>query len=206
MTLVFLIDVIFAQGWPILCGVIFLLSAAIYFFLRDQSRRTTILRRIAGMTITLFLLRAVLLTYATYSLWSYTVPSKYLLPPYQPISYFLQYSFFHFFISFFLALALGFVVGGILFFLKFRRPDLLMPGDLALFVTGVLLVRWPMALLYIGALFLGGILLLLLQRYIIRGEEKFVFSVHILFWILPFLFFGNELIVFLGMSALVMPL
>ena len=188
------------------CGVIFLLSVAVYFFLRDESRKTMILRWIAGTAMTLFLLRALLLTYATYSLWSHTLPGKYLVPPYQPISYFLQYSFFHFFVSFFLALALGFVVGGILLFLNYLRPHLLIPGDLSLFLIGILLVRWPMALLYIGALFIGSFLLLLFQGYIIRGKEKVVFSMHILFWIPLFLFFGNQFVVFFGMSALVMPL
>ena len=160
----------------------------------------------AGMTVTLFLLRALLLTYATYSLWQAALPSKYLLPPYQPISYFLQYSMIHFFASFFLALGVGIIVCAVLFFLNSRRPHLLMPSDLALLLIGVLLVRWPLALVYTGALLMGGILLLVFQRYIIKESEEMVFGLHILFWIPPFLLLSNMLIGFFGLSALVMPL
>lgn len=186
--------------------VIFLLLAASYVFLHNTLKKAKIFRFIAGGTIALFLLRALLLTYATHSLWSRTLPSKYLLPPYQPISYFLRYSFIHFFASFFLTSAVGFTVALVLLILNHRRPHVLIPGDLALLLTGTLLVRWPLDLLYIGALFMGGILLLLIQRYIIRGTEKIVFSAHILFWVPVFFLFGNGVIVFFGLQSLVMPL
>lgn len=186
--------------------VIFLLSATIYFFLRDESKKTTMLRYAASMTITLFFLRAVLLTYATYSLWSHTSPSKYLLPPHQPISYFLQYSFIHFFASFLLTIGLGLVVCGILFFLNYRRHHLLLPGDIAILLIGMTLLQWPLDLIFIAALFTGGILLILLQCYIIRTEEQIIFGTHILFWVPVFLLFGNSLIKFFGLQALIMPL
>lgn len=186
--------------------VIFLLLVISCVLLRDTSKKTKIFRFIAAGTIALFLLRALLLTYATYSLWSNALPSKYLLPPYQPISYFLRYSFIHFFASFLLTCAVACVVGSVLLFLKFRRPHLLTPYDLSLLLTGTLLVRWPLDLLYIGALFIGGVLLILFQRYIIKKEEKITFSAHILFWVPVFLLFGNMLIVFFDLQPLIMPL
>lgn len=185
--------------------VIFLVSAAIYFSLHNGSRKTTIIRYAAGTTIALFSLRALLLTYATYSLWSRTLPSKYLLPPYQPISYFLQYSFIHFFASFLLSIGVGLAVCVTLLFLNYRRTHLLLPGDIALLLIGMTLAQWPIDLVYITALFIGGILLILLQRYIIRTEEQIIFGAHILVWMPVFLLFGNGLIVFLGLQALVMP-
>lgn len=186
--------------------VIFLLLTAIYVSLRDGLKKTTVLRYAAGITIALFFLRALLLTYATYSLWSSALPSVYLLPPHQPISYFLRYSFIHFFASFLLTSVIACVMGTILFFLHKRRPHLLVPGDLALLSTAVFLVQWPIDLLYIAALLTGGILLILLQRYIIRTEDQIVFGAHALFWVPIFLLFGKGLIVFFGLQTLVMPL
>lgn len=160
----------------------------------------------AGGIVILFLLRSILLTYATYALWSTALPSTYLLPPYQPISYFLHYSFIHFFASFLLTFAVGLTVGIILLFLNYRRPHLFMPGDLALLLIGMLLVQWPLVIFYVGAIFMGGMLLLIFRRYIIKGKETIVLAPHILFWIPLFLLLGNMLMVFFTLQPLAMPL
>lgn len=93
----------------------------------------------------------------------------------------------------------------ILFFLNKRRSHLLVPGDLALVFTAVFLTAWPLAILYLGALFTGAVLLILSQRYIMKKEEQIIFGAHVLFWILPFFLFGNNLITFFNLQTLVMP-
>ena len=49
---------------------------------------------------------------AQYLLWQSTEPSKYLLPPYTPVAYFLRYSLFHFFAPYIASL----VLAGIFYF------------------------------------------------------------------------------------------
>lgn len=159
-------------------------------------------------------LRSALNTVLTYVLWLTSgPPSSYLLPPYQPLSYFLRYSLTHYGMTFLLtALAAGSALGFLFLFRRFRKRHerlLWTPGQEYIFLSGAFLVRWPLVIPYI---FLGLMLAIgffAVRRYALGGSESspVVLNVMPFFAALtaPLLFFESYILSYLGLTALVMP-
>ncbi len=108
-------------------------------------------------------------SYSQYQIWSQNEPSKYLLPPYQSIHYFVLYMFTRFFAPYLISLAAAFLF---LFSAKklnkkygecFFEPEEPYFGALALFLTG-----WPGALFYFISLILIYLFLHLLSSVVSR--------------------------------------
>lgn len=139
-----------------------------------------------------------------YEAWSGNPQSKFLLPPHQPISYFLGYSMRHFFIWRWVA----FGIAAVLYLLADRfivRPSRgfkLNRNENFLIAFGVALAGWPYLLVYL-------VVLLLLYAVMLAGFMAFSRSASVRFPIvlpatvaLLIIPFGPAIIAALGLNVL----
>lgn len=78
-------------------SVIFLLViTTIFLFKVDEKKKNKYFLVALLSLITVFIAKSIFLTIAQYSIWSQHPLSKYLLPPYQKIDYFISYAFYSF--------------------------------------------------------------------------------------------------------------
>ena len=161
-------------------GVLLLLLGA-------QIMRPRLLLRIAGwgfmVSVFLTFFIAGHWTYQQYNLWQTTELSQLFLPPHQPISYFFQYAFTHFWIG----LLIAFIVSLIGFFgmkLLNRRfqERFFWPAEPWLFATALLLVGHPVWIYYSIALFAVA---LLLTTYHLLFTKNHVFKLSFYWLWLP---------------------
>ncbi len=73
-----------------------IVSTLIFFKEKNEERRKNYFTIVLLITALIFLIWSVILTIAQYYIWKNHPFSKYLLPPYQSIRYFFEYSYFHF--------------------------------------------------------------------------------------------------------------
>jgi hypothetical protein len=92
------------------------LISIVYFSKIREERKAEIYFVLCLISILFFVLWSTFLSYQQYILWSNHPVSKYLLPPYQKIDYFLNYVYFHYWRDFYYRL-LGILL--ILIFMKF---------------------------------------------------------------------------------------
>lgn len=116
------------------------------------------------------------LAYAQYHFWQLVSPSKYLLPPYQPISYFLQYVGWRLFAPYALSLAVGIAFALAARWYNRRRDNQFFYDEeywfmaMAIFLTG-----HPGWLLYLVALCAIMAIVLFFRLVILRKNEKLSF-------------------------------
>jgi len=117
------------------------------------------------------------LSYSQYKIWKYGTASdftKFLLPPYQSINYFIGYSLFHFFTAHLISLVFAFSFLKIAkyynkkFEERFFYPEEYYLGALAIFLSG-----FPGIFLYIISIFFASVLgsLILNKFSTLRGER-----------------------------------
>ena len=198
-------NIIGGKGWPYILEAIFFLLAAASFTL-FQKNRAAFFSYFACAVIALCVARAIAFTLLLHWLWSRSVPGKYFLPPYQPISYFVGYSFTHFYFSLLLALTATLGISFIFLFLKKYRNNTFQPGDIALYICCCMIIRWPLLLPYTIAVFASAALFLAINRYIIKGRHVVFLSRYFLFAAIPFIFFGNLMIQVFHLQSLLLPL
>lgn len=76
---------------------IFLLFLTIVYFSKiNEERKIRILKLILAIICFIYLTWSLFLTFLQYKIWQNDALSRYLLPPYQKINYFLSYAYFHF--------------------------------------------------------------------------------------------------------------
>ena len=92
-----------------------------------------------------------------YQVWSQNELSKFLLPPYQPIAYFLGYSFTHFFKNYLISLVIALLFLSAAVFLNKKFPEKFFEkeepylGAIAIFLVGhPLWIYYLIAILIIG--------------------------------------------------------
>lgn len=75
--------------------VLSLVLSIILIFFRNQDKKIWLIVFLIFFLFSLFF--SSLESYLQYKIWEYHPLSKFLLPPYQPISYFLSYAYYHFY-------------------------------------------------------------------------------------------------------------
>lgn len=129
--------------------VYFLFSAAILaLYLKRKSLPSVLIRLGTTVAVVFFVYLGFSKTLFTYVAWSQDEFSKHFLPPYAPISYFANYSFFRFCLGYLIAAAMALFIFGFLIFLKKKRPVLLDKEDASLAAFGALVSGWPGLLVY----------------------------------------------------------
>lgn len=160
---------------------------------------------------TTLILRAGLKMFFTYLVWSVKgTQGSYLLPPYQPISYFLGYSFTHFWATLLLTfLTVALLAGFFWYFGRLREtPErrLWGKGEEYIFLAGVFLVRWPLLIPYVFFSIVLAIIWSFVCNHILRKNQEFLNLVPFFtLLVLPLLYFQALIIKYLLLTSLLMP-
>ncbi|MGC8981413.1 MAG: hypothetical protein ACP5JU_00465 [Minisyncoccia bacterium] len=153
----------------------------LYFYLKHKKKYIplTIL-----IFLTIFFIHIFLLSYFQYKIWQNNPLSKFLLPPYTPISYFLSYSYHHFYKNFIWRIISGiFILSLILFLNKIFKNSLFYEEEYIIVPSVTLLVDFPFSFL----IFFSG-LSFLLFKHIISKEIYEKISIKD-YWIFISIFF-----------------
>ncbi|TSC78592.1 MAG: Uncharacterized protein G01um101433_153 [Parcubacteria group bacterium Gr01-1014_33] len=187
-----------------LAAIFFLLTLAYWKY--PQGAKKTRLSYFAVGIIALLLFRAVVLSILLYGAWKRNVPGKFLLPPYQPLGYFLGYAFTHFFASFVLSLASALVCAAVLKSFARTRENMFRPGEISLFISCAMLIRWPLMIPYTAAIFFSSALRAVSKTIILQRDARVIMGPMMLANAVPFVFFGTWILRLPIFQLLAMPL
>ena len=123
------------------------------------------------ISVVVFLFLGSYLSYQQYHLWKAGALSKYFLPPYQGISYFISYAFTNFFFKTLIALVAS-IIGlvGMRILNKKHGERFFEPVEYYLFASGILLVGHPWWTLYVALVF--AVALLAAVGYLLISRKK----------------------------------
>lgn len=144
-----------------------------------------------------FLFRG-LMTGLQYYVWQSSSFGHFLLPPYQPWGYFINYSFFHFWLYGLITLFIASALYLIFRLIGRRRPEVAADEDLGLLFIFSLLPGWPRSLAF-AVIFLSVLLLFSVVRTIQKKKETGIIWPLIISEAAAWLF-GNYLF-FIGFPA-----
>ncbi len=170
------------------------LTAILFYYLKYKDIKLKWVRSGIAITLLLFLITGAYCAFATYNLWKTDPVSRYLLPPYQEMSYFYKYSFFHFGLLNTITIAISLGWASFLFVLnKYSKERFLDRKEIWLGFFTALIAGWPGFIVY---LILSCAILLAIQLvnvFILRNENKVIISYTVILSSLAVLFFGEFL-------------
>jgi hypothetical protein len=144
----------------------------------------------------------IFLSVLQYLVWQNSSFAHFFLPPFTPITYFLKYSFFHFWLSGVLTL----ISGSLLFFVfkifKKYRHSAVNNQELSLIFLSGLILSWPKIIVFILFLFCFSFLFLIINLVI---KKKAIASIKwpVILALVASFFFGGYLINLLSLSVLI---
>ncbi len=200
-----LVNNIGGKGWLYILEAIFFLLVWVSLTILEKNRSRIFSYFVYGI-IVFSVMRAIIFTLLLYLFWSQSIPGKYFLPPYQPISYFIHYIFTHFYFSFLLALLTTGGISLIFLILKKYRKDAFQSGDIALYILCCMIIRWPLLLPYTFVVLAIAALFVIVNGYIIKGRREIFLYPFFLVTAIPFIFFGNVMIYIFHLQSLLLPL
>jgi hypothetical protein len=160
--------------------------------------------------IIFLVVRGVFQSVMTYVVWKSSEMGKYLLPPYQPVSYFLQYSGMHYAATFLLTTLFVIVFGFALWYAgkAIARGGLWKNGEEYIFLSGAFLVRWPLVIPYLFLGLLVALCISLAGHFLRRNASEIEISLALGYPLAAvlLLFFQEKVIHILSLAPLVMPL
>lgn len=126
-----------------------------------------------ALLIAFFALEKIYLTYTQFSLWQDNNLSRYFLPPYRSIGYFIQYAFFRFWAHFLAALVFSLALLWITsYFNRRHRQRYFWPEEPYFIALAVLVVGYPGLLVYFSLILLAPFLISSLQFLISKKAER----------------------------------
>jgi len=135
------------------------LISVVYFLKIEEKRKVKIYLALFLLSVLFFIFWSAFLSYKQYLLWQSHPISKYLLPPYQKIDYFLNYAYFHFWRDFvYRLIGVGFVFLFMNFLNFIFRRDIFYDDEKILIPYFSLFYFFPYNMFFI---FLGFLVLLL---------------------------------------------
>jgi len=175
----------FIKFLPIL--YLFITAGLIWeLFIRKNPKN--LIRPAVIIVLALEVIKAGLLIFGTYYLWSHNPVSKFLLPPYQKISYFISYTTYRFVLPFVFAL------GAALLFFFFAKiinrffKERLSYADEPLFIFyGIIITGHPLWIFYLFAVFILGLLVYILGLFWEKIKFGELFSLYYLCLVIVFL-------------------
>lgn len=124
-----------------------------------KGRSSVFLRRLFGGAATLTFGLLFYKSYQQYLIWQGNEVSKYLLPPYQSIVYFLKYSFVHFFESYLISLTAAFLFLWLANLLNNRcQKRFFEEGEIYLGALAIFVLGHPLWMIYFIAIMSVGVL------------------------------------------------
>lgn len=157
---------------------------------------------IAGGGVVLFrFLYAAVFTVIQYLVWKRDEFSQFLLPPHQPLGYFLHYSWSHFWFSPVLSFGSAALFTSFLFIVRKYRPVLLREGETELTFLAAAIVGWPKIVVFIPLVFIILAVMVFYAHFCSPGSRTTIAPAIIAAGLLGF-FFGGALLDFFGLAAL----
>jgi hypothetical protein len=186
--------------------VILLLVVIKLWFKRYQIYRSLKLEklsffRLIKLTVGVTIFFDLFLTVLQYLTWHYSAFSRFLLPPYQPLSYFWGYSFFNFWLADLLSLAITLLFFSVFKIIKKLKRDTGSGEELSLILLLSLVLGWPKMLIFIPLFLVLSFLYILINSVVFKKKNTSV-AVPSLVSALIVFFFGFYLVNLLGLSVL----
>lgn len=180
--------------WPVLI-------AAFYFFYFNSRNVAKKLKFLIFAVIGFRIVFAGIKTFFQYFIWINDEFGKLLLPPHQPIFYFLKYVFSHFWINAFLAILISFLFWRFLKALNSYNSRFFGEGDIELGFLAALVSGWPGLVLFLIFSFIFTLLFsvfrgIFLKEAFTRFNLIFVLSAAVV------LLYGGVFLEFLGLGVL----
>lgn len=179
---------------PVLASFLVVIFFSIFFLVQSRGYFGKFSKYFSDKKLILFfigftLFYNTLLSALQYFVWHNSDFSKFFLPPFTPISYFLSYSFHHFWLDSLLAIIFALLIYLVFYSLRLFKKRTLSSSDERLILLFFLPIPWPGALLMLP-LFLFLLLIFSLSILLIFKSKKVVF-----FWPLLISFLISFLLV-----------
>jgi len=179
------------------------LTSILFYYLKYKDIKLKWIKIGIAIILLLFAVMGIYCAFATYNLWKTDPFSKYLLPPYQEISYFYKYSFFHFGLSNIIAIAISSAWASFLFVLnKYSKERFLDRKEIWLGFFTALATGWPGFIIYLIFSFVILLATQLINVFILKNKNKVIISYAVILSSLMVLLSGEFFIDKLGLSVL----
>jgi hypothetical protein len=143
-----------------------------------------------------------LLSVLQYVTWHSSAFSRFFLPPYIPISYFIRYIFVHFWLASILVFLFTLAFYLIFILVRRRNREAISKEELHLILLSGLLVGWPNFIIFVPTFFLLALIFSIINLLVFKNKKNTLLYPLILSLSLIFLG-GHFLINYLGLSAFV---
>jgi len=157
------------QAAPVL--IIFVYIFALYAYVANGAKTKSFLKIGAAALLFFYPLVAILETYAQYNVWLNDAVGKNFLPPVTPITYFLQYSFTHFWLGQLIGVALAIIFYLSSRLLAKRRPWLFLEGETELGLVCALIAGWPGFVLFLPLIFITAVPWTIFRQVVLKQER-----------------------------------
>jgi hypothetical protein len=175
------------------------LTFIFYFSKTSEEKKNKIYLILFSLTILFFTFWSLFLSLAQYLVWKNHYFSKYLLPPYQKIDYYLSYAYFHFWRDFIFRLIGVLIIVLLMNFLNFVfRRDIFYDDEKILVPYLSLFFRFPYNALFLLIGFFALFLIILISHFPSLTSNRYSFRQYwlylalILFFIQPFILSNYE--------------
>lgn len=195
----------FLPWLPLVFAGLITLTVAINTLLPNR-KFLLFLKKISVIKLTYILVGAtilynIFLSILQYFTWNGAAFTRFFLPPYQPINYFLKYIFFHFWFASILTL-----VCSVAFYLFFKlvskyRQDIISHKELPLIFLSSLLVAWPNFVILVPTFFILALIFSLINLLVFKKNNSSLTGPLISSLLIVF-FAGWYLIKILSLSVL----
>jgi len=156
-------------------GAGLIVSILLFWFWKKKLPSLKSLRKIIIIFIVIIVVQALLMSFLNYYAWKNDALSQKLLPPDTPISYFLHYSWLHYFLNPILSILVAIVVFYGIQLLNRKFDNVLFYDEEPyLAALGILITNWPNCLIYLCLVLSLGLIshLILYLFYLIRGGNN----------------------------------
>jgi hypothetical protein len=155
-------------------GLIILAGLLIYWILKKKLPKKKILKFFFFSFISVIVLRSCILSSLNWWLWSQQLITRWLLPPYAPVSYILKYSWQHYWLEPIISILIAFIVFlGIYLFNKKFEGNLFYKEERYLAGLGVLATGWPSCLVFLSLVLFSGIIFHLFNILFLFAKQKY---------------------------------
>lgn len=159
-------------------------STLVYFLKTNENKKLKIYLFILCLIFLLFILWSFFLSYYQYFIWKNNAISKFLLPPYQNLDYFLNYVYFRFWRDFIYRLLGSFFLFLFLVFINFIfKRDVFYKEEKILIIILSFVYFFPYNLFFIFSGFFVLLLIIMINLIFEKSTQRyFSFKNYWLFW------------------------
>lgn len=162
----FILNIILNSYFPYILSLIISFILIYFHFIKKNYKSFLI---VLIIFLILLFTNSTLLAYFQYKIWENHPFSKYLLPPYNPASYFLSYSYHHFYKNLIWRIIGGlFILILVQFLNKLFKKSLFYEEEYLIIPSSIILVDFPFNFL----IFVSGLLIIMIIHLISFKKEK----------------------------------